>query len=165
MTSSLSGTTVARHGRIPLAQAIGRRFASIVGVDPVNAVMVRQLLEAMDWDHGCGDAFIPLSTYLTFAMPAYRRAGEPLRAGCYPPFPYQSVEVPGNGRIAISVGVSVFASADARPSPYLRTSAPSPEPPPTNRSAPIVVLVVATVTPPPGNGANEAVWANVTASV
>ncbi|KBZ60995.1 MaoC/PaaZ C-terminal domain-containing protein [Mycobacterium marseillense] len=79
-------------------------------MDPVNTVMVRQLLEAMDWDHGCGDAFVPLSTYLTFAMPAYRRAGEPLRAGCYPPFPYQLVDVPGDGRMAISVDVSAGAS-------------------------------------------------------
>jgi acyl dehydratase len=110
MTSSLSATAVALGSRIPLAQATGRRFASIVGVDPVNAVMVRQLLEAMDWDHGLGDAFIPLSTYLTFAMPAYRRTGEPLRAGCFPPLPYQSVEVPGDGRMAISVEVSAGAA-------------------------------------------------------
>jgi acyl dehydratase len=89
-----------------LTQAIGRPFASIVGVDPVNAAMVRQLLEAMDWDHDRGESFIPLSTYLTFAMPAYRRAGERLRDGCFPPFPYQWIEVPGDGRIAISVGVS-----------------------------------------------------------
>jgi acyl dehydratase len=109
MTSSLSVTTVGHDGRIPLAQATGRRFASIAGADPVNAVMVRQLLEAMDWDHSRGDSFIPLSTYLTFAMPAYRRTGEPLRAGCFPPLPYQAVEVPGDGRMAISVQVSAGA--------------------------------------------------------
>ena len=85
MTSTPSTASVTEVSRIPLAQATGRRFATIVGVDPVNAVMVRQLLEAMDWDHGRGESFVPLCTYLTFAMPAYRRAGERLRDGCFPP--------------------------------------------------------------------------------
>lgn len=106
MISSPSTVGAADDSRIPLSQVMGRRFATVVGVDPVNAVMVRQLLEAMDWDHGRGNSFIPLCTYLTFAMPAYRRRGEPLRDECFPPFPYQWVEVPGDGRIAVSVAVS-----------------------------------------------------------
>jgi acyl dehydratase len=109
MTSTPSTASVTEVSRIPLAQATGRRFATIVGVDPVNAVMVRQLLEAMDWDHGRGESFVPLCTYLTFAMPAYRRAGERLRDGCFPPLPYQWVDAPGDGRMAISVEVAAGA--------------------------------------------------------
>lgn len=119
MTSTPSTAGVTEESRIPLAQTVGRQFATIVGVDPVNAVMVRHLLEAMDWDHGRGESFVPLCTYLTFAMPAYRRAGERLRDGCFPPLPYQWVEAPGDGRMAISV--EVVASAAMTYGHYLRS--------------------------------------------
>jgi acyl dehydratase len=94
-----------------LGDFVGRTFATVEGVDPVSRQAVRQLLEALDWDWPTGDVapdgspVVPLSTYLTFAMPAYREPGTPLREGMLPPFPFHDVPVPGARTMGTTVEV------------------------------------------------------------
>ena len=65
------------------------------------------------------------------------------------------------GSVVSRVGATVRAVGSGRAKAYLRTSDPPGPMPLTIRSAPVVVLLVATRTPAwPGNGVNEAIWAN-----
>jgi acyl dehydratase len=74
---------------------IGHRYATIVGADPVHPAAVRQLYEALELDDVDGqprpEQVVPLSTYLTFAMPAYREPHELLVDARLPPLPYHLV--------------------------------------------------------------------------
>lgn len=95
---------------------IGREFASIEGADEITEASVRQLLEALDWDwpgardtivgtrHG--HTIVPLSTYLSYALPAYRSRGEHLPPTILPRLPYHRVPMPFPYRMATSVEVA-----------------------------------------------------------
>jgi acyl dehydratase len=92
--------------------ASGEPFAVITGADDVNISAVRHLLEAIEWDcppvegpDGLQSVAVPLSTYLTFAMPSYREPGKPIPPATLPPFPYHRMATRGTRAMAISVEV------------------------------------------------------------
>lgn len=92
-------------GSVSLEDALRGPFAHAEGADPVNSPMVRHLLEAMDWDVNAGTNWVPLSTYLTFAMPPYRQPGGSLPEKSFPPLPFHCVDLPGDRRIGVTVSV------------------------------------------------------------
>jgi len=79
----------------------------ITGVDRITPEAVRHLVEALEWDSAGerGSHWVPLSTYLTFAMPAYRERGAALVDGMHPPFPYRKATQRRSRALAVSVGV------------------------------------------------------------
>lgn len=80
----------------------------ITGVDRITPEAVRHLVEALEWDSGAerGAQWVPLSSYLTFAMPAYREPGVALADGMHPPFPYRKATRRRSRALAVSVGVA-----------------------------------------------------------
>jgi len=90
------------HG---LESLVGTTFAEIEAADEITASAVRHTLEAWDWDPPDSTS-VPLSSYLTFALPPYRGVGERLAPGVLPPFPYHEVPLPGSRRMGVSVQVS-----------------------------------------------------------
>lgn len=105
---------------------VGGVLAELVGADPVNDVMVRHQLEALEWDEplfrddeaaraaGLGGRIAPFSMYMTFGMPAYWRAGDqPLRPDLVAPFAFGRVPAPGSAMMA--TGTSVDFGVPMRP--------------------------------------------------
>jgi acyl dehydratase len=97
-------------------------FATITGVDAVHPAAVRQLFEAAEVTVPAGsDAELarrlggaaPLSTYLTFALPAWRQPGRPLAEAGLPPLPYHTVTA-RYGHRAIATSVEVTAAGPMR---------------------------------------------------
>lgn len=93
-----------------LESYVGRTFAASVGADRVSQQAVRHLTEALDWDwpdvDGAGSPLsVPLSTYSTFGMPAYRKRGEHLRDGALPPFPFHDLPLPGSRSMGVNIEV------------------------------------------------------------
>ncbi|HVW43944.1 MAG TPA: MaoC/PaaZ C-terminal domain-containing protein [Amycolatopsis sp.] len=91
---------------------VGRCFATITGADEVNEPAVRHLLEAMEWDWP--DAPVPLSTYLTFALPSYRNGDGTIPDRTLPPLPFHEVPAPGSR----AIGTRIEVAAGDRPMRY-----------------------------------------------
>jgi acyl dehydratase len=101
---------------------IGRRFATITGADAVHPAAVRQLFEAAEvpvpalTDSELAEflgEIAPLSTYLTFALPAWREPGRPLADGRLPPLPYHQVTACYGAR-AMATSVEVAGAGPMR---------------------------------------------------
>ena len=102
-------------GRGELDSYVGRVFAEIEGADAITEASVRHLLEAMDWDWpgesrgvvgvGPDGVVVPLSSYLTHALPAYRSRGDALPSSVFPPLPYHLVPLEWSRRMATTVEV------------------------------------------------------------
>lgn len=103
--------------RTGLDSYVGRCFATITGADEVNGPAVRHLLEAMEWDWP--HAPVPLSTYLTFALPGYRSGSGTVPDRTLPPLPYH--EVSASGSRAIGTRVEVSAGVPMRYGDRLRS--------------------------------------------
>ena len=94
-----------------LEDFLNQCFATITGADEVSRQGIRHLQEALDWDwpdEGAelgADPVVPLSTYLTFAMPAYRERGDILRPGKLPPLPVHWLPLPGSRSMGVTVEV------------------------------------------------------------
>lgn len=96
---------------------VGTVIAEQVGADPVNAPMVRQYLESLEWDSAAwndpGDGLAPMAPsamYMTFGMPAYWGPGDPpLPDGSLAPFPFGRVPAPGSTMMATQTDVTFAA--------------------------------------------------------
>lgn len=97
---------------------VGQRFATVTGADAVHPAAVRQLFEAAEMPVAAAtDAELaellggvaPLSTYLTFALPAWREPGRPLADGRLPPLPFHAITARYGDR-AIATSVTVTAA-------------------------------------------------------
>lgn len=97
---------------------VGTVIAEQVGADPVNAPMVRQYLESLEWDSpvwndeaaardaGHPGPVAPFAMYMTFGMPAYWAPGDPpLPDHSVAPFPFGRVPAPGSTMLATSTDV------------------------------------------------------------
>jgi acyl dehydratase len=103
--------------------AVGRCFATVTGVDAVHPAAVRQLFEAAEVEVGPAatdtelaellGGVAPLSTYLTFALPAWRGPGRPLIDGRLPPLPFHLVTA-HYGERAMATSVAVTAAGPMR---------------------------------------------------
>jgi acyl dehydratase len=89
---------------VKLDEFVGRCFATITGADEVNEPAVRHLLEAMEWDWPGRP--VPLSTYLTFALPSYRNAEGVIPEATLPPLPFHVLPVPGSRAIGTRIEVA-----------------------------------------------------------
>jgi acyl dehydratase len=100
----------------------GRCFATITGADAVHPAAVRQLFEAAEVPVAAATdtelaqllgGTAPLSTYLTFALPAWREPGHPLADGRLPPLPFHQVTTHYGDR-ALATSVEVTAAGPMR---------------------------------------------------
>jgi acyl dehydratase len=101
---------------------VGRCFATITGADAVHPAAVRQLFEAAEVQVAVATdtelaellgGVAPLSTYLTFALPAWREPGRPLLDGRLPPLPFHLVTA-RYGTRAMATSVEVTAAGPMR---------------------------------------------------
>jgi acyl dehydratase len=102
--------------------AVGSCFATVTGVDAVHPAAVRQLYEAAEVEVGPATdtelaellgGVAPLSSYLTFALPAWRDPGHPLVDGRLPPLPFHLVTAHYGAR-AMATSVAVTAAGPMR---------------------------------------------------
>ncbi len=97
---------------------VGKEFSHQVGADPVNQPMIRQQLEALEWDcplfyddeiarqAGFEGAIAPFAMYMTFAMPAYWSPGDPpIAHPVIPPFTFGEIPAPGTEMMATDMEV------------------------------------------------------------
>jgi acyl dehydratase len=92
-------------------------YATVTGADAVHPAAVRQLFETLEVAAPGGArppaGFVPLSLYLTFALPAWREPGEELPEARLPPLPYHQVTRRYGDR-AMATSVEVTAGVPLR---------------------------------------------------